>query len=86
MQAYFNWGRWVVDCPTCNSAEQMQPKAAVFYCRECGHTGPVEWPENPAEIEEVLAKRPKRDNRNWRPGETLEALRLENVLHGVEEG
>ena len=85
LAAYVNWGRWVVNCPNCNSAELAAPGAAAFHCRECGYADGVLWPADLAAIEAALSKRPDARNRNWCPGETVEQLSLENVVHGLEE-
>lgn len=90
LYAYANWGRWVCDCPKCNSAELVKefgrpPRIQSFRCTECGFAETLALPDDPDAIEAVLVKRPKRDNRNWRPGETLADLILENVVHGVED-
>jgi hypothetical protein len=56
-----------------------------FICGECHQACNVVAPENKNEIDEVLKLRPNTANRNWMPGETVEMLHLENVLHGVED-
>lgn len=33
IKAYYNHGRWVADCPNCNSAEQVND-STVFICSE----------------------------------------------------
>lgn len=95
MNAYLNWGRWVVDCPNpgCLSAMAVDAGSAgtVCMCRDveiCDH-GPAclaiirpVWPDDLELIEAVLAGRPRR-NRNWIPGETVAGLELENLMHGV---
>jgi len=73
-----------VCCPNCNSADLLRVWTR-FTCRECRHSYSVIVPENKNEIDEVLNLRPNAVNRNWTPGETIEMLHLENVLHGVEE-
>ena len=83
--ARVNHSRWLVDCPNCNSAEVMQVGAKTFSCRECKSVYTVVWPGNVDEINAILGIRPKAENRNWSPGETVEMLRLENVVHGIEE-
>ena len=36
--AYYNWGRWVADCPEvipdCKCAAQLRPEESTFHCRE----------------------------------------------------
>lgn len=96
---FYNWGRWKVQCPSpdCLGVEEVRPgkRLAVCTCRDpqmgggiCTH-GPVcgtlirlAWPENPREIEDACVGRPVQ-NRNWHPGETLEDLEAENLIHGV---
>ena len=91
---YFNWGRWVADCPRdCGGAEHHGPDRVtghvggltdvMFACGECGLQCPVAWPAERTVIELVLAQRPAPRNRNWRPPETLHDLLEENIAHGV---
>lgn len=95
MNVYYNFGRWVVHCPSndCLAAERVEPNIESVECRckpgsLCQHGNPcgteilLEWPENVEEIEQVTAARPIR-NRHWLPGETIEDLKRENLLHGV---
>jgi len=79
-----NHGRWIVNCPNCNSADLLRVWAR-FTCQECHRIYNIIVPENKNEIDKVLNLRPNATNRNWTPGETIEMLHLENVLHGVEE-
>lgn len=80
-----NWGRWVIDCPTCTSALTLPPGAEAFACWDCGARAVVEWPapEFVAGVERLLSMRPAVETRNWVPGETLHDLLAENVQHGV---
>ena len=77
---YYNWGRWVVDCP-CGSALAVS-ESGVEVCRECRTLLTVVIPDYAADIERVCAYREPR-YRNWLPGETVETLEAENVAHGV---
>lgn len=87
--AYVNWGRWVADCPLgCGGAER--PAAEWFVCRECGNDRangeriPVAWPapEDIAAIEAALMVRPLQ-HRHWNLNESIGALLVENVAHGL---
>jgi hypothetical protein len=87
--AYVNHGRWVADCPFgCGGAELARDD--VFLCRECGnvqnrhHPVPLVWPaeEDVRAIEAALVVRPVL-NRNWNLNESLGALLVENVMHGL---
>lgn len=88
--AIVNHGRWIVECPfpNCGGAQAASRTDPRFLCITCGNVGAsnrwvrVVWPDHPEAIEDVLAPRPPM-NRNWRPGETLEQLELENVGHGI---
>ena len=94
--ARINHGRWLVDCPGCNSALVVDLPEAVFMCVECGNAGnegrwfAVTVPRNRAAIEAELLKRPwsgrnpaSAINRNWEPGETVATLKQENIDHGI---
>lgn len=91
-KAYISEGRWVVDCPCslsdgtpCNSAQLASKSDRRFYCTECGNSEvkgqwiPVEWPAEEGEIEAEMMKRPRVENQNWRPGETLASLQRERL-------
>jgi ribosomal protein L37AE/L43A len=94
--ARINHGRWLVDCPGCNSALVVDLGQPVFMCVECGNAAndgkwfAVTVPSNRKAIETELLKRPwngrnpaEAVNRNWEPGETVAALKQENTEHGV---
>src|ERR1039457_4537535 len=82
-------GRWIVDCPWCKSAQHASREDHRFFCVECGNaavTGAwvsVHWPNEWAEIEEILSCRPSAGNQWWTPGETLASLQAENDENGV---
>lgn len=92
--AYVNQGRWVADCPFgCGSAQVVAETDKRFYC--CGGNGcqnygagnktiPVAWPDLDlqAAIENLLVVRPP-VFRNWKVGESLELLELENKARGT---
>jgi hypothetical protein len=84
-----NHGRWIASCPYCRGALLMD-ESEPFFCPDClmvangGYARPVLWPENVAEIEAALLARPNPANRNWTMVETVDALRAENLAHGLE--
>jgi len=85
--AYVNHGRLVADCPTdgCGGALLVHRTAGLFLCPYC-LVGPrrIVTPRDLDAIEAMLGMRPVLTTRNWRPGETLADLRLENAAHGIE--
>lgn len=90
--AYVNQGRWVVDCRDCNSSWIVRPeipsrlidaKGGLHDSCNCGAVIIVQFPAQKAEIDELLELRPHAVNRNWRSGETVFDLRIENAAHGV---
>lgn len=72
--ARVNYGRWLVDCPWCGSAQNASREDHRFFCVECGNNTvknvwiPVEWPPEWREIELLLGVRPIPANMNWFPG------------------
>jgi hypothetical protein len=94
VQAYVNWGRWVVPCPRCPSAlgywsdapvPDITTGTPVFRCWECDTRAEIEWPseEMVHGIERLLLMRPDVTTQNWLPGETLVDLMWENGAHGI---
>lgn len=101
MTAYYNYGRWVVDCPSpdCRGALRVTDNPMVVSiwmtcdCQDesvcdhqqipCGVSFEVFLPEDRQEIETITGLRPRRANRNWKPGETVRDLKAENLRHGV---
>jgi hypothetical protein len=86
VQARILYGRWLVDCPVCRGANDVDPAEPVYLCSSCGwpeQLTPVEFPTERMEIERLLLKRPIQ-NRNWQPGETLSFLIAENIVYGDE--
>ena len=79
---YINHGRIVVLCQ-CQAAVSVSREWNIGRCLECGaiHNDPI-WPDNFDEVESALIVRPY-PFRNWRPGETVEQLLLDNVTFGV---
>jgi hypothetical protein len=83
-----NDGRWIVQCPTCRSAQWAAKTDRRFMCVECGNADhghqwvTVEWPDEIEAIESALEARPP-GNRHWLPGQTVADLVAENTAHGV---
>lgn len=92
-------GQWVAQCPRpgCRNVEKFGRcddgtigglDGARFVCRAthggCGLTCPAAWPADVEELEAVLLARPVPLTRNWRPGEDIRDLLLENAGHGIE--
>ncbi len=99
IKAYINNGRWVANCPDpeCAGCEVVDYGDPVFMCLSCGnlrnkHGGkirlyPVSFPRpnEREEIENILLKRKRRVNRNWKSDlETKEDLVKENKEYGLE--
>lgn len=84
-----DWGRWVVGCPDCGSAQLACRTDPRFVCVECGNVAvngafrPVAWPRAAAAIERLLDARPDLSTQNWVPGETVAQLAAENKALGV---
>ena len=87
--AFINHGRWVGACDVCGSAEFVDPLEPTFWCLNCGNESvagrlrPVVFPKGVEYIETVLSARPRWENRNWHPGESLLRLGRENRQHGM---
>jgi hypothetical protein len=87
--AMVNHGRWIAQCPWCPSAAYVSLSDRRFFCCECynfdvdGKWINVIFPEDAEEIALLLGMRPRHENRNWLPGETLEMIREENARNGV---
>ena len=79
-------GNWLAIC-ACNGAEYGWEEG-FFVCLSCFNAAAghkllrTVFPAEREEIENILELRPL-PNRNWRPGETLEDLRRENIDHGL---
>lgn len=90
-----NDGRWLVQCPGCQSAQMASRTDRRFYCGECSngsHGGQwvsVTWPADGDDIDTVLAARPDPTTRNWVPTkgdgspETVADLIAENDVHSI---
>lgn len=92
VSAYVNHGRWLVDCPGCNTGWCVRPETPSllldargrgFTECKCGRGVVVQFPNEMPAIDEVLGLREQPVHRNWRPGETVIDLRIENAAHGV---
>jgi hypothetical protein len=72
-------GNWVFQCPECGSnyISLATPGLETVVCSSCSGEFPARFPANRAEIERVLLKRPKPDERHWKPGQSTEGLSLE---------
>jgi hypothetical protein len=86
--AYADFGRWVAMCghpDRCSAAAELAPFQPGFFCIECGGSTEVIWPQAAmvAGVVRLLMMRPHFKNRNWRPGETLVDLMVENAQHGI---
>lgn len=83
LSARIDHNTWVVDCE-CGAGNAVDPEWPIACCFGCGaiHRGIV-FPPNRSFIEELLLKRPDVTHRNWRPGESLDALKQENVTLGI---
>lgn len=83
--------RWIAECPDCKAAglsraEYVWLQTPLMFCLSCGNVAierrwrPVLVPPNRLEIERLLLARPDPLTRSWRPGETLDALVVDNVM------
>lgn len=85
-EAQASWSFWEVRCGCCRyGAERLQRFQPWTECRFCGQVTEVIWPPEKMVhgIERLLMMRPDPTTRNWRPGESLHDLMLENGAHGV---
>ncbi len=88
--ARVNWGRWVVDCPWCKSAQLASWEDPRFFCVECGNAPvdgmyiKVQWPseEDVHSIEIILGKRIP-NHRHWTSAESVHDLVIENMKHDI---
>lgn len=84
--ARVNHGEWLFDCE-CGSGVAAAPEFSSGYCFGCGaiHTRVVfPDPEDRLNIEYLLLARPRSENRNWEPTETLTDLAIQNAEHKVD--
>lgn len=81
--AYVNEGRWLVDCPRCNNGIPVSPDWSIAGCRACGRVySAVVFPSEFHIIEALLHERDF-EHQQWKPGESVKALRDENELMAV---
>lgn len=91
LPAFANEGRWLVQCP-CGGAQYAHPDMDRFFCVDClnytvgGQWAQVVWPDDHTAIETVLDQRPHPRHMNWRPGETVDMLKLEGPTPAVSTG
>ncbi len=93
MKAHLNYGRWIVACPAEDCLAWLTADKTVCDCHDdqvcdhqqipCGQPVEVVFPEDRETIDQLTTLRPKRANRNWQPGETLDDLKADNLRHGV---
>lgn len=84
--AYANHGRWIVDCPHCTAGISVDRDWPDARCLDCGAVfAQVLWPADLDAIETLLTVRPLQ-HQNWRPGESLDMLRADNLDHRVGGG
>ena len=82
LDARIEYARWIVDCPTCHSAE-FAFEDKLFLCSNCNNSDvgglirKVKFPSIRKQVEDILGKR-KIVNRHWYPDETIEMLQSEN--------
>jgi hypothetical protein len=92
--ARVNQGRWIIDCPFCPGAVMADTRDPRFFCLSClneaagGGWLAVLFPSRREEIEAELMRRPREENRNWLPGESLLDLVAETLdrTDGAREG
>jgi len=83
---YANGGRWIADCPDCNSAQLASDTDPRFMCVGCGNVAnvgawrPLTWPKDRPAVEQVLDVR-QPVNQNWVPGETVADLTAANAAN-----
>ncbi len=80
-----NWiARWIVRCPDCGGAEDVDPAEPVFFCCSCfnesagGQWRSVIFPAEGERIEALLMARPHARLRGAAPGQTPSDLEAEN--------
>lgn len=87
LEARIEHARFIVDCPSCGSAE-FYFEDKLFMCSLCNNSSvggkvyKVKTPKDRKKFEEILGKRPIK-NRHWREPETITGLDKENTKMGV---
>lgn len=82
-------GRWLAECPLCHEYIDVDPAEPVWTCVTCGgmqlraRWSRVIFPQDRTEIESILLERKLIRTRNWRPGESADDLRAENLIFKV---
>jgi hypothetical protein len=81
--ARVDMGRWIIDC-ACGAGNAVHPDWAFAACPACGAIHrTIAYPNDRDDIERVLDERSHQWQKFWRPGETVETLRAENLAHGI---
>jgi len=87
--AQMEWGRWIIKCPFCPSAQLASDTDHKFFCTDCQNAGasgkwlPVAWPANRKVLESLVSIRPRVENRGWLPTQTAKDLAAENAQRGL---
>jgi len=88
-----NHGRWIANCPDCNSAQLACATDHRFMCSECANIAigglwrPVHWPRDHQELGELISVRADRTMQNYEPGESVAQIREQNAyLEAVAAG
>lgn len=88
LRAYINEGRWVADCPRCNSGIAVWVGMPDAACYDCGRVfSDIKFPKEAERLraENVLLKRESLTNMCWDPDtESVADLKAENALQGVD--
>lgn len=94
IEAYINHDRMITECPRCHWAIEGTPER--FVCgvvpdgrnlgQGCGFSDRVQIPAEAETIRRVLRARPRSEQRNWKPGESVADLRIENAVHSLPSG
>jgi len=92
---YCEGGLWIAQCPQewCVGADHYGPGPHTgriggltgdrLTCPRCANVTAAQWPPNVDDIMQVLMQRPMPETRNWRPGEEVKDLIVENAVHGI---
>jgi hypothetical protein len=87
MQTYLvlNHGRWIVPCGNCPGAYAEDKLPEDGKCIFCHEPLEVVYPSKQfrASVDAVVAGRPE-ENQNWEPGETVNDLKADNIVHAVD--
>ncbi|MDI9885897.1 hypothetical protein QMZ92_16305 [Streptomyces sp. HNM0645] len=60
-------GRWLAQCPLCQSAQVVSPADPRFWCVDCQPDGwaPLRFPDDVAAVEQLVAAEPNKARRFW---------------------